>query len=99
MSWRKGRQPDRNQWRRARRAILTAQNWTCQVCGGLGNEVDHIVPIDRMAADADLCGLDGLQCLCRGCHISKTRAENTIDAVPGRDAWRELVERMAESVV
>ena len=98
MSWRAGRQPDRNQWRRARRAVLDAANWTCQTCGRYGNEVDHITPIDRMAADADLCAVEGLQCLCRGCHISKSRGEAETPT-PGREAWRELVARMVESVV
>ena len=93
MSCRKGRQPDRNQWRRARRAMLTAQNWTCQVCGGYGNEVDHITPIDRMPVDADLCALDALQVLCRGCHIRKSRGEVKEDT-PGRAAWRALVDSM-----
>ena len=96
MSWRKGRQPDRRRWKRARRAALGRDNWTCQNCGGYGNEVDHITPIDRMAADADLCALDALQTLCRGCHIRKSRAEAETPT-PGRDEWRALVARMVGS--
>lgn len=90
MSWRKGRQPDPRRWKRARRAVLDRDNWTCRNCGGYGNEVDHITPIDQMAVDADLCALDALQCLCRGCHIRKTANENTRPD-PARDEWREYV--------
>ena len=91
MSWRNGRQPDRRRWKRARRAVLERDNWTCQCgCGRYGNEVDHIIPIDRMPVDADLCALDGLQTLARGCHIRKTALENTRPD-PARDEWREYV--------
>ena len=93
MSWRKGRQPDLKRWRRARREVLERDNWTCQTCGKYGNEVDHITPIDRMAADADLCALDALQTLCRSDHIAKSRGECALPT-PGREAWRELVARM-----
>ena len=93
MSWRKGRQPDRRRWPAARRACLERDAWTCQTCGRYGNEVDHITPIDRMPADADLCALAGLQCLCRGCHIAKSRGEIKPD-IPGRAAWRALVANM-----
>ena len=101
MSWRAGRQPDLKRWRRARREVLERDNWTCQCGNGpehYGNEVDHITPIDRMPQGADLCALDALQTLSRGCHIAKSRAEAETPT-PGRDAWRELVARMAESVV
>ena len=93
MSWRTGRQPDPRRWPAARRACLERDNWTCQTCGGYGNEADHITPIDRMPADADLCALAGLQCLCRGCHIAKSRGEIKPDT-PGRGAWRALVAAM-----
>ncbi len=90
MSWRNGRQPDRRRWKRARRAVLERDNWTCQNCGRYGNEADHKIPIDRMPVDADLCALDALQCLCRGCHIRKSRGEAEAPVV-GRDEWRAFV--------
>ena len=93
MSWRRGRRPDLKLWRRARRATLERDNWTCQVCGGYGNEADHIIPIDRMPADADLCALTALQTICRKDHIFKTRLENSRPDLV-RDEWRELVARM-----
>ena len=87
---------NRRLWRRARRATLTADNWTCRNCGRYGNECDHIHPLERGGKPY---ALGNLQTLCRGCHIAKTRAENTRPD-PAREAWRALVEeRMAESVV
>ena len=88
MSWRRGRRPNRKQWRRARLAILDAANWTCRECGGYGNQVDHVIPIDRLAADADLCALGNLQCLCASCHWRKTRQENGGAARADSEEWR-----------
>ena len=75
---------------------MERDNWTCQCGNGpahYGNEADHIIPIDRMPADADLCALEGLQTLARGCHIAKSRGEIKPD-IPGRGAWRALVAAM-----
>ena len=44
------RQPTLNEqglgthWRKVRRAILARDHYTCQLCGGRANSVDHIVP-------------------------------------------------------
>ena len=81
---------DQRLWARARRAVLRRDNWTCQTCGRYGNECDHIKPLQHGGAAYDL---GNLQILCRGCHISKTRAENTIVEY-GRAEWRELVAQM-----
>jgi 5-methylcytosine-specific restriction endonuclease McrA len=77
-------------WDRARRAVLRRDAWTCQTCGRYGNECDHILALKFAGAWYDL---GNLQILCRGCHIEKTRAENTT-ADYGRKAWRELVSQM-----
>ena len=69
-------------WERIRRRVLDAAGWRC-ACGDYGNEVDHIVPLERGGAAYDPANL---QVLCRGCHISKTRreAEAAGRATPGR---------------
>ena len=67
--------------------VLELENWTCQICRGYGNEVDHIIPIQL---DGDPFELDNLQVLCRGCHIQKTRSENRRPN-PERDAWRDYL--------
>ena len=36
-----------------------------------------------------------LQCLCRGCHIEKTRAENRRPLTAAESAWRELVTELS----
>ena len=78
-------------WERVRRRVLDAAGWRCQACGGYGNEVDHIVPLERGGAMYDPANL---QVLCRGCHIAKTLAEAEAAGrtTPGRAAWRALVE-------
>ena len=81
-------------WARVRGRALDRDGWRCAACGGYGNEVDHIVPLERGGAPFD----DGnLQSLCRGCHISKTRreAEAAGRTTPGRAAWQSLVEGIA----
>ena len=77
-------------WDRARRAVLKRDNWTCQTCGRYGNECDHVKPLQFGGA---AYALGNLQILCRGCHIEKTRGENTT-ADYGRGAWRKLVAQM-----
>ena len=85
MSWRRGIKPDRKRWRKLRLAVLDAQGWTCQRCGGWGHNVDHIKPMDDGGAVYELANL---QCLCKKCHIQKTKLENR-PPIPERDAWEE----------
>ena len=88
---------NQRRWKRVRREVLTRDNWTCQTCGRYGNECDHRTALQNGGKAFDL---GNLQILCRGCHISKTRAENTRPESTAVEAWRALVEeRMAESVV
>ena len=69
---------------------MERDGWRCQVCGRYGNEVDHAQPLQH---GGEPYALLNLQTLCRGCHIEKTRGENTRPD-PAREAWRELVARM-----
>ena len=87
---------NRRLWRRARRAVLERDSFTCQCGNGpahYGNEVDHIQPLDR---GGKMYALENLQCLSRGCHIEKTRVENTRPD-PGREGWRKLVSERMEA--
>jgi 5-methylcytosine-specific restriction endonuclease McrA len=89
---------NQGRWRRVRREVLERDNWECQCGNGpahYGQEVDHIKPLQFGGAAFDL---DNLQTLSRGCHILKSRREAETP-IPGRDAWRELVARMAGNVV
>lgn len=92
MGWRDGK-IDLKRWRKIRVGILDAANWRCNVCGGYGNEVDHI-----RGHDAGLYDPVNLQVLCRGCHIEKTSAENRT-VIPGRDEWSEHIKELERDSV
>ena len=53
-------------------------------------ECDHISPMEREPGQ-DPYDINGLQTLCRSCHIEKTRRENRRPLTPAELAWRELV--------
>ena len=60
-------------------------------------EVDHVRPLADHP-EQDPFDPAGLQALCRGCHIAKTRRENADRnlARPEVEAWRELVNELKE---
>ena len=76
-------------WQHVRLEVLNRAGWRCASCGLYGNEVDHIVPLDRGGAVYDF---DNLQCLCRTDHIQKTRDENTRPPTPAEAAWNLMLE-------
>ena len=82
---------NRRRWAWVRRRALKRDNWRCQSCGRNGNEFDHVTPLDRGGAP---CDESNLQCLCRGCHIVKTRAEYSGPRDPAWEAWRALVDEL-----
>ena len=75
-------------WRAVRRAVFERDGWRCVACGRPGAlECDHITPLQREPGQ-DPWAWDGLQTLCRDCHIKKTRRENTKESGPKALAWR-----------
>ena len=65
-------------WQRARKAALRRDGYRCTDCGKAGRmEVHHVKPLWKFP-DQDPFFLDGLACLCRGCHIRTTRVENEL---------------------
>ncbi len=56
-----------SQWRKIRQRILQRDGYTCQMCGGEGNSVDHILP--RLSGGSD--DEWNLQTLCGSCNSSK----------------------------
>ena len=88
MAWPEKRQYHTPRWQRLRREIKDRDGWRCKTCGKSGAlEVDHVKP---RAAGGAFWDPRNLQVLCRGCHIAKTRRENTERTVardPGRDRW------------
>ena len=82
-------------WAAVRRAVLNRDNFKCVECGRAGKlEVDHIVPMQREPGQ-DPYDPNGLQALCRSCHVAKTRRENRRPLTPAELAWRELVAELA----
>ena len=55
-------------YRKIRQSILIRDNFTCYVCNGDGNEVDHVIPIVRGGDGIDP---ENLRCICRTCNLRK----------------------------
>ena len=74
-------------WDRFRLRVLDRDGWRCLKCGKPGREVDHIKPLKW---GGEMFDPANCQTLCRGCHIAKTRSEQT-KPNPERDAWRRFM--------
>ena len=87
---------DRTRWRKARLAVLKRDGFRCRKCGKAGRlEVDHVRPLWRVE-DQDAYAPAGLQALCRGCHIDKSRGERREARPASTRAWDKLIaDRMA----
>ena len=59
-------------------------------------EVDHVTPIQQ---GGDPWTESNLQTLCRACHITKTRRENSRPLTPNEQAWRDLINGMMSSEI
>ena len=82
-------------WAAVRRAVLKRDGFRCVECGRAGKlEVDHIVPMQREPGQ-DVYDPNGLQSVCRVCHIAKTAAENRRELTADELAWRELVAELS----
>ena len=78
-------------WAAVRRAVFARDGWRCVECGKVGRlGCDHISPMEREPGQAPY-DINGLQTLCRSCHIEKTRRENRRPLTPAESAWRALV--------
>ena len=81
-------------WRATRRACFERSGFRCTLCGRAGRlEADHRIPLEKDPGQ-DPFDLDGLQTLCRPCHIAKTATERRRPDTPAETAWRDLVKEM-----
>ena len=81
-------------WTTVRRKVFERDGYRCVECDKAGRlECDHITPLQREPGQ-DPFDVNGLQTLCRACHIEKTRRENRRSLTPAELAWRELVAEM-----
>lgn len=78
-------------WQHVRRAVFERDGFRCCACGLPGKlECDHVAPLQREPGQ-DPWDINGLQTLCRACHLEKTRRENRRETTPGADRWRKLM--------
>ena len=78
-------------WAAVRRAVFERDGYRCVMCGKAGRlECDHITPLQREPGQNPY-DINGLQTLCRACHIAKTARENRRELTPAEAAWRALV--------
>ena len=81
-------------WAWVRRAVFQRDEYRCIECGMAGRlECDHVTPLEREPGQ-DPYDMNGLQTLCRECHIKKTRRENGRELTPDEIAWREAVDEL-----
>ena len=82
-------------WAAVRRAAFRRDGYRCTACGKAGRlECDHITPLQR-GPGQDPFDPNGLQSLCRECHIEKTARGNRRPLTPAELAWRELVAELS----
>ena len=84
---------DARRWAGVRKAAFRRDGYRCTACGKAGRLEAHHEPPLRQGADP--YDLDGVRTLCRSCHIERHRPD---DMVPGRAAWRELVDEITSSL-
>ena len=81
-------------WDAVRRAVFARDGFRCVECGRAGRlECDHVTPLQREPGQ-DPYDINGLQSLCRSCHLEKTRRENRRPPTEAETAWRALVTEM-----
>ena len=82
---------NRRRWEFVRRAVFDRDGWRCVECGRPGRlECDDVTPLQREPGQAPW-DPNGLQTLCRGCHVAKTATENRRELPPG---WRALCDEL-----
>ena len=82
---------DRKRWERTRQAVFERDGHRCVMCGRAGRlECDHVTPLEREPGQ-DVYDWNGLQSLCKNCHVIKTRAESRNPLSPDEVAWRSLI--------
>ena len=75
-------------WAAVRHEVFKRDSYRCTSCGKSGRlECDHVTPLQREPGQ-DPYDPNGLQTLCKSCHIAKTREENFN---PDRLQWADYV--------
>ena len=84
-------------WGKTRLKVFDRDGWRCVKCGRPGHlEADHIESL-HFNPKQNPHNLDGLQTLCRGCHMDKTSEEFRKED-PARDKWIDFMDARLESI-
>lgn len=70
-----------------RALVIARDEGRCQVCGGVGTEIDHI--------DGSSNELENLQLLCHDCHVEKTKSRLRV-ILPMDQRYSEYAKKAAE---
>ena len=83
---------NQRRWKAVRHAVFERDGWRCLMCGLPGRlECDHVTPMQREPGQ-NPWSMNGLQTLCKNCHVEKTARENrTRPPSPQAETWRALV--------
>ena len=85
-----------HRWAAVRRAVFERDGWRCVICDRAGRlECHHVNPLEREPGQ-DPYNPNGLQTLCRACHLAKTADERRPVLTPAQLKWRSLVRELAE---
>lgn len=71
-------------WKKTRNAFFDSKFGICELCGGKGEEVHHIIPITSSNINNSDITLNwnNLQLLCRSCHeLIEEKAKATVDGL------------------
>ena len=86
-------------WQAVRRQVFNRDGWRCRRCGNVSRlEADHLTPLEDDEGQ-DPYAMDGIQTLCRPCHLKKTALENSArrgDPVEGRAEWESFVRKLTK---
>ena len=80
-------------WKNLRLYICESRLWTCEECGGYGDQVHHIIEITPENINDFNITLneDNLQLLCEECHNSKRRKEKDFNEDLKFDEFGNLI--------
>ena len=78
-------------WAAVRRQVFDRDGWRCVSCGRAGRlECDHVTPLQREPGQNPY-DPNGLQTLCRDCHLAKTAGENRRPFTEAEAEWQRAV--------
>ncbi len=74
-------------WKELRLYVCQSRNWTCEECGGYGDQVHHIIEItpDNINDPNVTLNEKNLQLLCEECHNAKRREDRDVEEGLGFD--------------